>query len=177
VETKRLLVRRLTLEDAPALYEVLSDPAVMRYIEPPFTPEQTRAFLLQAGCCEPPLVYGVVWKGSADPEMEPGKGQGGSDAFKLIGHLIWHPWEDEAMELGWILRRDYWGRGIARELTAALLERTAGDVVLECSPDQTATRHLAERFGFICQASDQKLAVYRRRGTGQRAIRQSGNRQ
>ena len=56
-ETRRLLIRRFTEADAEALYVVLSDPEVMRYIEPPFSLEQTRAFLRDAGLCAPPLVY------------------------------------------------------------------------------------------------------------------------
>ena len=146
IETERLLVRRLQEADAENLYAVLSDPEVMRYIEPPFSLEQTRSFIREAGLCEPPLVYAVIWKQTGE----------------LIGHLIWHPWDETAMELGWILRRDFWGRGIARELTAAILTRTDRDVVLECSPEQTATRRIAESFGFARTASAKDLLCYRR---------------
>lgn len=146
LETDRLLVRRFLPEDAEALHAVLSDPEVMRYLEPPFTPEQTEAFLLKAGLCEPPLLWAVVRKRTNE----------------LIGHLIWHPWDDTAMELGWVLRRDYWGRGLARELTEALLEKSVLDVVIECSPEQAATRHLAELFGFIPVSEGQALTVWRR---------------
>ena len=132
IETSRLLVRNLRPTDGDALYAVLSDSEVMRYVEPPFSAEQTRTFLQAAGLCEPPLVYAVVWKQTGE----------------LIGHLIWHPWDETGMELGWILRRDFWGRGIAAELTAALLARTDRDVILECSPDQRVTQHIAETFGF-----------------------------
>ncbi len=147
IETERLLVRRLQEADDEKLYAVLSDPEVMRYIEPPFSLEQTRSFIREAGLCEPPLVYAVIWKQTGE----------------LIGHLIWHPWDETAMELGWILRRDFWGRGIARELTAAILTRTDRDVVLECSPEQTATRRIAESFGFARTASAKDLLCYRRR--------------
>ncbi len=132
LETDRLLVRRLKESDAEALCFVLSDEKVMRYIEPPFSLEQTRVFIREAGLCEPPLVYAVVWKQSGD----------------LIGHLIWHSWDENAMELGWILRRDFWGRGIAKELTRAMLLLADKDVIIECSPGQYATRHIAEAFGF-----------------------------
>lgn len=132
IETEHLLVRRLTEKDADALFAVLSDPETMRYIEPPFSMEQTRNFIRDAGMCEPPLVYAVVWKQNGE----------------LIGQLIWHPWDETSMELGWILRRDFWGRGIAKELTAAMLTRADKEVILECSPAQTATRRIAEAFGF-----------------------------
>ena len=156
LETNRLLVRRLREEDAEALFAVLSDPEVMRYIEPPFTLAQTRSFIREAALCEPPLVYGVVWKGK--PAASP----------VLIGHLIWHPWDETAMELGWILRRDFWGRGIAGELTAAILEQTRRDVVIECCPDQSATRRLAARFGFTLRPlPSQELLTFYRKGPQQ----------
>ena len=146
IETESLLVRRLTENDVYDLYAILSDPEVMRHIEPPFTMEQTQAFIRDAGLCDPPLVFAVVWNQT-----------GG-----LIGHLIWHPWDETSMELGWILRRDFWGRGIAKELTAAMLARTKQDVIIECSPAQTATRHIAEVFGFHVAAISEEYVTFRR---------------
>ena len=148
VETKRLLVRRFAASDAPALHALLSDPEVMRYLEPPYSREQTERFLRQAGLCEPPLVYAVTQK------------RGGA----LIGQLIWHPWDENAMELGWLLRRDQWGKGFAGELTEAALTLTRRDVVLECCPEQRATRHIALRFGFVLAEGRDGLLVYRRQG-------------
>lgn len=146
LETDRLLVRRFTPEDAVALHAVLSDPEVMRYLEPPFTFEQTEAFIRDVGLSDPTLVWAVVWK----------------QTNAVIGHLIWHPWGKDAVELGWVLRRDLWGRGLAKELTVALLARTDRDVVIECSPEQAVTRHIAEVFGFAPVSQGQELTVWRR---------------
>lgn len=146
IETDRLLVRRLTEDDTEALFAVLSDPEVMWYIEPPVSLEQTQAFIRNVGLFDPPLVYAVVWKQTGE----------------LIGHLIWHPWDETAMELGWILRRDFWGFGIAKELTEAMLNRTSKDVILECSPAQTVTRHIAEAFGFHVVAVNEEHILFRR---------------
>ena len=66
------------------------------------------------------------------------------------------------MVLGWILRRDFWGKGIAKELAAALLAQTDRDVVIECSPEQITTRHIAESFGFVLQSSTEDRLIYRR---------------
>ena len=166
LETERLQVRRLTEADAEALFAVLSDPEVMRYVEPPFTLERTRTFLREAGLCEPPLVYAVLRKEAA-PDPIPAGPEGPGQASALIGHLIWHPWGEDAMELGWILRRDCWGRGYARELTEALLRQTDLDVVIECAPEQAATRRLAEKLGFRPVTDGSGLAVYRRPGEKQ----------
>lgn len=146
LETPRLRVRRFREADAEALAPILADPEVMRFLEPPFTPERTRAFLREAGLCQPPRVYAVIEKESGT----------------LIGHLIWHAWDETAMELGWVLRRDRWGRGFARELTEEVLARCDRPVMLACCPEQTATRRLAEHFGFAPLAESGELCVYRR---------------
>ena len=50
-----LRVRRMTEADLEPLHRLLSDPEVMRYLEPPFSREQTRAFLdgADAGAADP----------------------------------------------------------------------------------------------------------------------------
>ena len=50
------LIREMTLADLDELYALLSDSEVMRYIEPPFSKEQTMQFLVDAGLSEKPLV-------------------------------------------------------------------------------------------------------------------------
>lgn len=147
LETARCTVRPLRQEDTAALYEALSDPEVMRYIEPAYSPAQTRDFIRTAGLCEPPLVYAIAEKATG----------------AVIGHVIWHSYDAQRYELGWVLRRDRWGRGLASELTAALIThaRCAGvrALVLECAAEQTVTQHIAERFGF-CRLADTPLVLY-----------------
>lgn len=58
------LIREMTLADLDELYALLSDSEVMRYIEPPFSKEQTMQFLVDAGLSEKPLVYAVEDSGS-----------------------------------------------------------------------------------------------------------------
>lgn len=148
LDTEHLTVRRYRESDAPALHALLSDPEVMRCLEPPYSRDQTERFLRQAGLCDPPLVYAVTRKRDG----------------ALIGQLIWHPWDENAMELGWLLRRDQWGKGFAGELTEAALTLTRRDVVLECCPEQRATRHIARRYGFVLADERDGLLVYRRQG-------------
>ena len=42
-------IRNMTELDTKDLYEVLSDPDVMKYIEPPYSLEQTKRFLVDCG--------------------------------------------------------------------------------------------------------------------------------
>ena len=56
-EGARVRLRMMRREDADELYALLSDEAVMRWLEPPFNRAQAERFLEQAGLSEPPLVY------------------------------------------------------------------------------------------------------------------------
>ena len=126
---KALTIRRLRLSDAEALYRILSDRQVMRYLEPPYDRLQTEQFLREAGLAEPPLVYGT-----------------------------------DSMELGWVLSPDCWGKGYASRLTDRLVElahRAGKTAVIECVPEQTATRHIAEKKGFAYVGRTDGLEVYR----------------
>lgn len=47
LKTEKLTIRKLTTEDLIPLYHVLSDPEVMKYLEPPFSMEATEQFLIR----------------------------------------------------------------------------------------------------------------------------------
>lgn len=124
---KDLTIRRLRPSDAEALYRILSDRQVMRYLEPP-------------------LVYGTE--------------EGG----RLLGYVIYHAYDPDSMELGWVLSPDCWGKGYASRLTDRLVElahRAGKTAVIECVPEQTATRHIAEKKGFAYVGRTDGLEVYR----------------
>lgn len=55
-EGARVRLRMMRREDADELYALLSDEAVMRWLEPPFNRAQAERFLEQAGLSEPPLI-------------------------------------------------------------------------------------------------------------------------
>ena len=139
-------IRNIQPGDADALYKLLSDPEVMRYLEPPFDREQTEAFLHQAGLTKPPLVYAAEKNGI------------------FIGYVIYHAYDRGSVEIGWVLLPEYWGRGYASALTDRLIDRARQEqksVVIECAPAQEATKRIAVKKGFrdcgICDG----LAVYR----------------
>lgn len=148
--TARCVIRDFLADDACDLYETLSDDAVMEYIEPTFSMEETKAFIEDAGMCEPPLVYALVWR----------------ETGKVIGHVIFHPYEEGSCELGWIIHKAYWGKGIASEVTAGLLEYAknlgAGSCVIECDPLQKASQHIALKYSFVYEGEDDGCSVYRR---------------
>ena len=138
--TDRLQVRRFVPQDEPALHAILSDPAVMEYLEPPFAPAQTHAFLQTAGLgADGPqrLIYAVERRTDRT----------------VVGYLIFHPYPGtNHWELGWVLAQTHWGCGYAAELTAGAIAHARKQgipgLILECAPAQTATAHLAAKFGF-----------------------------
>ena len=140
-----LKIRKMTEEDLEPLHRLLSDPEVMRYLEPPFNRERTAEFLEKAMSDTPP-----VWTAELDGEF--------------IGYVIWHGYEEDTMELGWVLLPEYWGKGIATSLTKQLMTMTAAQgkkPVIECDPGQEATKYIAEKMGFSWSERIDGLDVYR----------------
>ena len=119
----------------------------MRYIEPPFTLEQTRAFLENAGLSDHPLIYAVE-----------------DEDKTFIGYVIYHDYEKDSKEIGWILKKEFWGKGFAEALTKQLLQKAKNDgksVIIECSPEQEVTKHIAKKFGFMNAGLIDGCDVYR----------------
>ena len=141
-----ITIRKIQPGDADALYRLLSDPAVMRYLEPPFDRAQTEDFLRRAGLAEPPLVYAAEENGD------------------FIGYVIYHAYDEQSVEIGWVLLPEYWGRGYASALTERLIDRARQEqksVVIECAPAQEATKRIAVKKGFRACGNCDGLAVYR----------------
>lgn len=140
------LIRKMTLADLNDLYALLSDSEVMRYIEPPFSKEQTVRFLMDAGLSEKPLVYAVENSGS------------------FIGYVIFHDYDEDNMEIGWLLKRDVWGKGYASILTKMLIDESRKlrkGTIIECDPRQTVTEHIAKKYGFVFSGKRDGCDVYK----------------
>lgn len=143
-----LSIRPFTARDLAALTALLADEAVMRYLEPPFSPAQTAHFLQTAALSDPPLIFAAEADGA------------------FIGYVIDHDYDETSREIGWVLKKEVWGRGYATALTERLLARAraAGkDAVLECAPQQAATKHIARAFGFTLVGERDGCLVYRLR--------------
>ena len=147
--TDRCHIRNFSMDDIDDLYEVLSDESVMKYIENAFDREKTKEFIRIAGMCETPLVYAVVWKLTG----------------KVIGHAIFHPYEESDYEIGWILNKEYWGNGIADDLTKSLINyaRYIGisSCIIECDTKQIASKKIALKNGFVYEEKADNLERYR----------------
>lgn len=148
MKKNEIIIRKFQISDLDELYNVLSNPEVMRYIEPPYTLEQTRNFLISEGMCETPRVYAAEKDGL------------------FIGYVIFHEYDMDSYELGWVLNKKYWGMGYASMITKNIISK-AGEMkknlVIECVPEQEKTKRLALANGFTYIGNIDELDVFKLR--------------
>lgn len=120
VETDRLVLRPVEEGDACDMYAYYSDPEVLKYLtlSPHENVDQTlnaiRSYFLPYIKRCVPQTWVIVWK-----QQE-----------KVIGNLNIHTIEDEIGEVGYLLHRDYWNKGIMREALAQLVDVAFKDIGL-----------------------------------------------
>lgn len=139
LETERLILRRFSEDDLNDLFEYLSDDEVVKY-EPykAMTLEETRGNLeWRIGTEE---MIAVVLKGKN----------------KLIGNVYLGKREFEAIEIGYVFNRKYWGKGYAKEACRAVIANAFKNgthrIFAECDPDNVNSWKLLEALGFDREA-------------------------
>jgi RimJ/RimL family protein N-acetyltransferase len=109
LRTARLLMRRLTIEDAPDLASVYADPEVGRFVRP----------LDLQGTVEQLTRFTEEWDSRGHGPLAIIEAETG----EFVGRSGLHYWPQyDEVEVGWVLRRDRWGRGYATEAGRASLE-------------------------------------------------------
>lgn len=104
IETSRMYIRDFNPNDANDLHEILGDSETMKNCEPAYTFEKTRRFLKEF-CIEKSGAFAVVLKQSQ----------------KVIGYILFKPWEEDVYEIGWIFNKKYWRNGYAYESCSAVI--------------------------------------------------------
>ncbi len=112
METKRLILRELTLEDFDALHEILSDPQTMQHYPAPFSEEQTRRWIMRNMERYAELGFGL-W---AVILKETGELIGDCGVTMQNIHGSIRP------EIGYHIRRDHWRKGYASEAARACMD-------------------------------------------------------
>jgi RimJ/RimL family protein N-acetyltransferase len=176
LETDRLVLRRFTEDDAPLLFELDSDPEVMRYVGPYGLPtvgayrDRLRdAWLPQYADHPGRGVFAAVEKAT-------GRFLGwiflrAATAYRFAAEAGWT--RDTDMELGYRLRREHWGQGFATEGSVALVELGLADPAVTCVVScalvtNRASTRVMEKCGlvrvreFALSGFDDPLAVYAR---------------
>ena len=111
IETKRLILRKWTVDDADALFEILRDQEVVRYIADgkPFTYEKVKEFLIwgenyerENGFCR----WKVIEKASGE----------------IIGSCGFVRLQDtQEIDFGYLFAKKHWGKGFATEIAEPAL--------------------------------------------------------
>lgn len=142
LETQRLILRGFREEDLDAYAEMCGDPEVMRYIgegKPLSRWESWRSMAMMLGHWQL-RGYGM-W---AVEERQ---------SSEMIGRIgCWQPEGWSGFEIGWTLRRTYWGRGFATEGAKAAMDYAFGElqqsrVISLIRPENAASRHVAQKLG------------------------------
>jgi RimJ/RimL family protein N-acetyltransferase len=144
LETPRTLLRGLTADDVPALYNIFRDPEVTRYWSwPAYThPAQAAALLAE--------IEELFWERTLFQW-----GLARRDDDRVVGTVTLFAVEpaNRRGEVGFALGRAAWGQGLMREALAALLDFAFDRLALhrlEADVDPRNARSLAvlERLGF-----------------------------
>jgi RimJ/RimL family protein N-acetyltransferase len=142
LQTDRLTLRMLRESDLDAYAEMSADPEVMRYIgdgQPAARPMAWRGMATMVGHWSL-RGYGM-W---AAEERSSGV---------LVGRIgFWNPEGWPGFEIGWMLRRCFWGRGYATEgarraLQYAFTELQQPQVISLIHPENAASIRVAGRLG------------------------------
>ena len=161
LETERLRLRWLTLDDAPLLLDVWNNPDFIHYVGDRGirTLDQARDAMEQGILA----TYRDHAYGPFRIELKSGEPVGISGLFKRE-HM---PFPD----IGFALLQDYYGRGLAQEASIAVLDwccsrNDLATILAIVSPDNGASITLIERLGFTFQDKqqfgDDPVLVYRK---------------
>ena len=143
LETERLILRKMTLEDAEAIFAYASDPEVSRYTlwETHRSIKDSRAFLelevsKRESGGEPD--WGIVYKGD-------------HRFVGTCGIVSWEPHHARA-EIGYALSKEYWGRNLMPEAARAMIrfgfERMSlNRIEARCIAENAASARVMEKAG------------------------------
>jgi [ribosomal protein S5]-alanine N-acetyltransferase len=143
LETNRLALRKWTDADCDALFEILRDPLVARYIADgkPFSLEKVKEFLEWAASYEQANGF-CRWK-----TIEKSSGE-------IIGSCGFaRPHGTTEIELGFLFAQKHWGKGYATEIAAAAVNygfKKLGfrEIIAMTDIENTASQRVLEKIGF-----------------------------
>ncbi len=149
LETERLTLRALTPSDAGEIFSYASDPEVARYMvwEVHRSMQDAEAFLdLTMGRYESggPPDWGIIYKGDG----------------RLVGTSGFVGWDREhaRAEVGYVLHRDYWGRGLAAEALGAMISfgfarMSLNRIEARCIAENAASARVMEKAGMAYEGT------------------------
>lgn len=145
LETERLIIRESTLDDAPALFSILSDPDVVRYLGP-------KPMVSVDEAIERIRIYQQRFKERQELRWVVTLRETG----RLIGTCVLKNFESSRHRaaLGYTIAADTWGKGIGTEIARAVLRYGFEIVRLHSIEAQIDARNeasiaLVRKLGFV----------------------------
>ena len=144
IQTPRLLLRPLRAEDADPLFQIFSDPEVMRYwATPPWTAREQALDQIRKDAQY--LADGSALRLALEP----------ADGNNILGTVSLFAFNEQSQraELGYILARAAWGQGLMHEALAALVSYAVQTLALrrleaDIDPRNERSARSLERLGF-----------------------------
>lgn len=138
LRTKRLVLRPLVLDDADALGPAMSDSVLMTWwSSPPHKSiEETRQYVAGNAAHDPYVTWAITRHGGS-----------------ALGWVVLREQRDRVGEIGYLLARGEWGKGMAKEAVSAVIQHAFQDLryrrlFADTDPDNAASNGLLERLGF-----------------------------
>ncbi len=162
LETERLLVREIQIEDLDRLYEIYDQPTITDYVEKLYEKREeeedyTRAYIQN--------MYGFYGYGIwVVIEKETGRpiGRAGIENHE----------DSEEVELGYLIAKECQRKGYAFEVCQAILDYAKGELCFDeigcyVHPDNWVSRHLCDKLGFSYEgekkSGDARLSYYKKK--------------
>jgi ribosomal-protein-alanine N-acetyltransferase len=144
LETERLILRSLTPDDAGAVFRMMSDPQVIRYIgTPPMASFEKAVQRVERILANFEKHEGICW---ALADRATGEYLGSCGYWRLMK-------PHDRAEIGYDLAPHAWGRGLAVEAAGSVLafgfaQMGLHSVEAQIHPENTASRRVLEKLGF-----------------------------
>jgi ribosomal-protein-alanine N-acetyltransferase len=135
IRTERLLLRRPRMDDLDAMFEIMSNPAAMRYWST--LPHANRDVT-------GPWLDKKIARNAT----------GGEDYFiELDGRVIGEVGAGHLPDFGFMIHPDFWGRGFATEASIAFIAHAfrnaaATELLADVDPRNVASLRVLDRLGF-----------------------------
>ena len=135
IRTERLVLRRPRVDDLDAMFEIMSNPAAMRYWStlPHADRDVTRPWL--------------------DKKIARNADGGENYFIELDGRVIGEVGAGRLPDFGFMIHPDFWGRGFATEASIAFIayafrNTAATELLADVDPRNVASLRVLDRLGF-----------------------------
>lgn len=158
IQTPRLLIRPLTVDDQQLYLDLYTDPATMRFVSPAFATQKALESFLIAVRLNQKAPFKRLFLAILD--------QG--EAAGICAISQWQP-EDATVELGLMLKQPWHAKGYAVESFLALIQRVercfrGAKMWVDIDPDNKAAVKVAIKTGFKPDLSNPRVFWLKQQG-------------